>query len=315
MIVIWAIALVAGTVVAAASSRRAVAGALDIAEDLGLSKGFVGVTLVAIGTDLPEIANSISASITGHGDLNVGTGAGSALTQVTLIVAILIVAAPAIVRSPSSEDREFVLPVGAITACAAVPFAFLIRDDFLSRVDGLLLVLVWAVSMLFVRRWQRTDELVAATADGLAGRDVAAVLGWLALVGGSATLVVRAFVEITDVVGVPELIASTIVLALGTSLPELVVDLTAIRRGATALAIGDLFGSSLVDMSLSIGIGPVFRGTEVSSAAAVSVLLVGVGVAAATLAWRSVPRRPAIAATTFFGIYAVTTAAILLATT
>ncbi len=112
------------------------------------------------------------------------------------------------------------------------------------------------------------------------------LLGWLAVVAGSATLVVQAFVRISDDIGVPELVASTVVLALGTSLPELVVDWTALRRGAAALAVGDLFGSSLVDASLAIGIGPLIRPTVVSGQAVSSVLVVAAGVAAATLIWR-----------------------------
>ena len=98
----------------------------------------------------------------------------------------------------------------------------------------------------------------------------------------------QSFVRISDGLGVPELVAGTVVLALGTSLPELVVDWTAIRRGAAALAVGDLFGSSLVDASLAIGIGPMIRPTAVSDQAVSSVLVVAAGVAAATLSGDSV---------------------------
>lgn len=311
MIVLWLVALVGGMAVAAIASRRAVGAALQIADGLGVSRGLIGVTLVAIGTDLPEIANSISASVTGHGDVNVGNATGSALTQVTLILAILIVAAPALVSTSEAADRQLVLLVGGLTVVATVIIAIVIRDGVLSRLDGALLVAIWAVSMTVISRWQRPDHVAASAGADLRLADVLAALGWLALVGLAATVVVRAFVELADAFGVPELVASTIVLALGTSLPELVVDWTAIRRGAAAMAIGDLFGSSLVDASLAIGIGPLIRSTEVSAEAVGTTLIVAVGVAAATIVWSLGPRRPRAMAALAFGTYAITTAAIV----
>lgn len=77
MVALWLPALVVGIAGAAAGSRRAVTGALAIADGLGVSKGLVGVTLVALGTDLPEIATRISASVTGRADLNVGDSTGA----------------------------------------------------------------------------------------------------------------------------------------------------------------------------------------------------------------------------------------------
>ncbi|MFW2336031.1 sodium:calcium antiporter [Ilumatobacter sp.] len=286
MIVVWAIALVGGIVAASYASRRAVDRALDIADRLDLSTGLVGVTVVAIGTDLPEIANSISSSVTGHGDVNVGNATGSTLTQITLILAILALRFPAL-RTAGREDRRGVeLPIGLLTVGATLLIAVLILDEHLSRTDGALLVGVWVVGMLLVNRWQRTSHLLTNDSSRRGKLGMWRLLGWLAVVAGSATLVVQAFVRISDDIGVPELVASTVVLALGTSLPELVVDWTALRRGAAALAVGDLFGSSLVDASLAIGIGPLIRPTVVSGQAVSSVLVVAAGVAAATLIWR-----------------------------
>jgi cation:H+ antiporter len=96
-------------------------------------------------------------------------------------------------------------------------------------------------------------------------------------------VVVRSFVNLTEFFAVPELVASAIVLALGTSLPELVVDLTAIRHGAASLAIGDLFGSSLVDATLALGSGPAIRATVVSSDAVLTCVIAAAGVAAASV--------------------------------
>lgn len=303
-IALWLAALVAGIAVAAHASRRAVGAALDISDQLGVSSGLVGVTLMAIGTDLPEIANSISASVTGHGDLNVGDSTGSTLTQVTLVLAILAFASPTLLTTDGPGERRLVVPTGIMTVAATLVIALVITDGVLGRRDGALLVSIWAISMVVVGSIHRTDRVdQSRTARAGVGRSAAVVITWLAVVAAAATLVVRAFVELTDAVGVPELVASTVVLALGTSLPELVVDWTAIRRGAAALAYGDLFGSSLVDASLSIGIGPILRPTPVSADAPITVLVVAAGVAMATVVWWLASRRVRVMAWALLAVY------------
>lgn len=313
MTVVWALLLIGGVAIAAFGSRRAVVGALEVADGLGISTGLVGVTLVAIGTDLPEIANSISASLTGHGDLNVGDSTGSALTQVTLVLAILALATPMLANPAEDGERSLFVPIGAMTVAATLVIALLVNDGQLGRVDGLLLVTIWAIGMVAVTRWQQASHVATTTTrPPHLGRSLGVTLGWLGLVAAAATLIVQSFVQITDRLGVPELVASTVVLALGTSLPELIVDWTAVKRGATALALGDLFGSSLVDSSLSIGIGPIFNPTAVSSEAVGTVLIVAVGIALATIACRVNFTRPTVMAVSLLIIYAASTAAILI---
>lgn len=318
MVVVWIALLVVGVVGAAFASRRAVGDALTIADQLGVSKGLIGVTLVAVGTDLPEIANSISASLSGHGDLNVGDSTGSTLTQITLVLAVLLAVAPASVLASrprrgrsSAGERDVVVPVGLMTVCATLIIAVLISDGDLSRADGLVLVLLWAASMIVVSRWQRPDDPVTDRIDAGLWRCAGTLIVWLLVVAVSATAVVRAFVELTEIFGVPELIASTIVLALGTSLPELVVDWTAIRRNASALALGNLFGSSLFDATLSIGIGPTVSPTAVSAEAVWSVLIVSAGVAMATWAARPSDTPPKRMAMSLGAIYVACTVSML----
>lgn len=294
VIVLWVAALVVGVVVVAVASRRAVGAALEVADGLGVAVGIVGVSVLAIGTDLPEIANSVIASVSGHGDLNVGDSTGSALTQVTLVLAVLLLAAG---LSGESGREEWPVAVLAGTLCvvALLVLALLISDGFLGRVDGLLLVSGWVVGMLWLERRSRTAEQPRARPTVAVGAGVARTLLWLALVGLSATVIVESFLQITQALGLPEFVASSIVLALGTSLPELVVSWTAIRRGAAALAIGDLFGSSLADSTLSVGTGPVVHGTAISAEALSGTLLIAVGVAVATLVVAVVHRRRALA--------------------
>lgn len=312
MIVVWVLGLVVGVAVAAGSSRRAVGAALETSESLGISAGLVGLSIMAVGTDLPEIANSIIASLSGHGDLNVGDSTGSALTQITLILAMLMLAAGLRLDLDPSESKVAV-STGLMTTAALVALAIMLSDGMLGRVDGIVLVSAWFVSLVWMARRNRGGDHAPRVPDDRVGRAIARTLLWLSLVGVAATVIVRSFIEITDSLGVPEFLASSIVLAIGTSLPELVVDWTAIRRGAAALAIGDLFGSSLVDATLSVGIGPIIRPTAVSTQAMTGVLVIAVGVSVATLAVALVTSRRGLAGSLLavyaFGMLALVTLA------
>ena len=294
MIVLWIAGLIVGVAIAAGASRRAVGAALDVSEALGVSAGFVGMTVMAIGTDLPEIANSIMASVTGHGDLNVGDSTGSAFTQVTLILAILIIAA-GLQSDLTSTESKIAVPIGLMAVGALVVLAIFLGDGWLGRIDGVVMVALWVVAIVFLGRRSRTGDETPRAPDGRAGATMLVTIAWLGLVGLAAALIVRSFLELTEIFGVPELIASSIVLALGTSVPELVVDWTAIRRGAAALAIGDLFGATLIDSTLSVGIGPVVSPTAVSDEAMTSVLVMAIGIAVATIVVAFVTSRRAVA--------------------
>ena len=299
MVVVWTVALIGGVVLAAVGSRRAVTAALAVSERLGVSAGLVGVTVLAVGTDLPEIANSVSASVTGHGDLNVGNATGSALTQITLVLAILIVASG--FRLDLRERLDVVVTTGVATVIGLVLLVVLVGDGSLGRLDGFVLVALWLAGILLLR--QSEPGSIDRPPRSAIGLHIGTTLLWLAVVAGAATVVVYSFVELSDRFGVPEFVASALVLSLGTSLPELVVDWTAVRRGAGMLAIGDLFGSSLVDATLAAGIGPLIRSIAVSDTAVAGTIVMAAGCAAATLVAAAV-RHPPVAAALLFGVYA-----------
>jgi cation:H+ antiporter len=304
---LYGIPFVIGLVVAAVASRRAVIAAITASQAANVSAGLIGVTVLAVGTDLPEIANSIISALSGHGDVNVGDSAGSALTQVTLVLAILC--ATAVLRA----DQRVIATLGGLTVIALLLVALLLRDGVFSRLDGLLLVTSWIVGLLAARHVTAPVEVLDAAHEPVAPHLLAA-MGWLTVVAIASTIVVQSFVELTEAIGVPELVASAVVLALGTSLPELVVDVTALRRGAAALALGDLFGSSLLDATLAIGSGPVIRATTVSGNAPIACVIAAGGIAVATLVITRKPEHRHGSAALLLGTYGVATAAMILAT-
>ncbi len=278
MIAVWLLIMLIGIVGTAFASGRAVTSAIGIAEHMKIPPAVVGLTVMAIGTDLPEIANSIVASATGHGDVNLGDSMGSVLTQVTLTLGLLCLA-----RGQITTNRNFVIAVGTTTVFSVVVVRLVVDDGQFSHVDGLVLIGLWLAGTALLGQGELRERPKLSDPGGRLRRRVVSTIGWLALVGVLAVAIVESFLRIAETLGIPEFVGSFAALAIGTSLPELFVDWTAIRRGASSMAIGDIFGSSFVDATLSVGIGPAIFSSSVSSAVHAGTTLVAVGVLLATV--------------------------------
>ncbi len=265
---LWIVVLVGGLAASGLAAGKALESGQALAEAARVSPFVVGLTVMAVGTDLPEIANSIVASAAGRGDLNVGDSTGSAATQVTFVLGLLCLLRP--VRA----ERTFVASAGVFIVAALLLAASLMRDGHLSRIDGGMLLVVWLVTTYAVSRTARRSRTAQPTLFGQGvGRELTLMMAALAVVAVGAVGAVTAFGEITERLDVPEYATSFFVLSIGTSLPELLVDGRAVRRGAGAIALGDILGSSLVDSTLSLGIGPLCFPTTVSDAAASGTLV------------------------------------------
>ncbi len=278
MIALWLVLLVVCVAGTAFASRRAVDAALQVVEATPFSPALVGLTVMSIGTDLPEIANSIVSTAGGHGDINVGDSMGSTLTQITLVLGLLC-----FTSTKLSANRNFVVGVGSATFFASVIVWVFVQDGYISRFDAAVLVVFWLVgTALFGQSELRPREAVTlGTSD--VWRSIGQSLLWLGAVGGLAIGVVESFLALAEAFGIPEFIGSFVALSLGTSLPELAVDWTAIRKGAASMAVGDIFGSSFVDATLSLAAGPLIFGSLVSSDVQVGVALAAAAVAVATI--------------------------------
>ena len=258
--------LVGGLAVALVASDRAVAYTRSLAAALGAPAFIVGVALVSIGTDLPEIANSVAAHVQGEGDVNVGDSVGSTLTQYTFVLGLFpLVAVIAI-------DRLQIGLVTVLTVTGLGLTTLFVADGWLGRLDGAILVLSWVVFTVALVRLlpgHIPDEPppVAYRSRVLQAGVVLVALGF---VGFGATVAVRSLVRLAELAGVPEFVIAFFGASLGTSAPEIVVDFTALLRGAPGIALGDALGSSLVDATLSIGVGPLVAPAEVTPRLAVA---------------------------------------------
>ena len=261
----WLAIAVAGAALTFVASRRAVRYASALAAGLSVPPFIVGLTVVSVGTDIPEIANSFVAALAGHGDLIVGDTVGSVMTQITLVFGLLPFFA-----SPLPIERAQTSTVGGLTAVALAIGALLVWDGYLSRLDAALLLLMGvAFTLLALKLVPRHSEPVLPMPSRRKVLNASLVLVFLVLVAVGAAAVVKALIEISTLVGVPEYLIAFFGASLGTSLPELAVDVTALTSGKRDLAIGDIVGSCLIDATISMGAGPLIAPVAISAAFAV----------------------------------------------
>ncbi len=277
--VTWLGSVVIGFALMVVGSGRAVTYAGDLARGSRLPPFFVGMTLLAIGTDLPEIANSIVASFTDNGDINVGDSIGSAATQMTLVLGLL----PFVAASVPLGERGSPLLRGQqatawLTAGSLLLVALVVLDDHIGRIDAVVLIVVWILGSRLIYRCTRSDPQLAL-ADRVTHRValMGRLVGSAAIVGAGATLAVIGLNELAMIWGVPPFVMAFFGASIGTSLPELVVDITALRRGQGGLAVGDVLGSSFVDATLSISIGPLLFPTAIDGRLALTGAVVAAG--------------------------------------
>ncbi len=279
---LWIGAVVGGLALTVIGSRSAVTDATKLVKGTRLPPFFVGMTLLALGTDLPEIANSIVASYTNHGDVNVGDSVGSTATQLTLILGLLPFAGFAI---PLGQRGSRLLrgqqTTAWLTAISLLGVAVLVLDDHLGRLDAVLLIGVWIAGSRLVYGSTRTDPQLALEARvPNRARLIGQLLIAIVAIGAGATIAVTGVIELAELWGVPKFIVAFFGASIGTSLPEGIVAYTALRRGESALAIGDVLGSSFADATLSISMGPLLFPTVIDGDLALTATLVTAAAAA-----------------------------------
>ncbi|MFH1684727.1 MAG: sodium:calcium antiporter [Candidatus Micrarchaeota archaeon] len=263
MVVFELAVLIAGLAVISFCSEKTVEYSTHIGHSLKVPPIIIGVLLVSVGTDIPEIANSIFSSYSGHGDINVGNALGSCLTQISLILGLV-----AILGGTVMAHRRNILVLGLCATVAVGAAAITILDGQLDRTDAALLILLYivliAVSMKFViGEYGEKGIDLSMMKNNLPKTFILLVMALVGVVIG-AMLVVESVINISTVIGIPEYFVSFFVIGLGTSLPELSVELAAIKKKRFGLLIGDLMGSNITDATLALGIGPLLFPTKIS---------------------------------------------------
>lgn len=257
------ILLILGLVILLAGGKFLVDGASAVAAKFGLSAGLIGLTVVAFGTSAPELLVSINAAIKGNSDIALGNVIGSNISNISLVLGISAIVYPiSIYKSVLKTDY-------LATLLSAILFYVLAFNGLISRIEGFVLfVLLIALNIYFFKKLRVAEEDI--NEDVLKLKEQSLIKsGGLLLIGiaglyfGSDMLVDSA-VEISKMFGVSERIIGVTVIAIGTSLPELVTSIIAALKKETDIAIGNILGSNIMNILAIIGITSLISPINVS---------------------------------------------------
>ena len=230
-------------------------GACSIARRLGMPDRVAGLTIVAIGTSLPELVVSITSAAGGHADMAFGNVVGSCLANLLLILGLSAVIAPVTL---SRSTQRFEIPVSV--AATALLALFANTDGQVTLVEGVILLVAFAAVVgLAEGAGEKDAETEDADADPVAEplvfRSAIMVVLGITMLKFGADFVVDNSVEIASALGISERIIGITVVALGTCLPELVTSVVAAFRGNSDIAVGNVVGSNISNLLLVMG-GP-----------------------------------------------------------
>lgn len=287
-VVMQVVLLAVGFVLLVKGADWFVEGASKVAEKFGIPQLVIGLTIVAMGTSLPEAAVSVSAALKGSAEITIGNVVGSNILNILLILGITAAIKPvAVQKSTVRYEIPFVILVSALLVGIGY------TDHTVGRVDGIIL---WALMICYL------GYLLVMSKRGipLLGEEEAGVekpmpvwkmlvlivLGGVMIVGGS-DVAVDAATELARIFGMSERLIGLTIVAFGTSLPELVTSVTAAIKGKADIAVGNIVGSNIFNILFVVGTSALI--TPVVYAPAFLVDSV-VCIAAAVLLWLCVFR-------------------------
>ncbi len=249
--------LIVGFVVLIKGADLFVDGASGVAGNFKVSKMLIGLTIVAFGTSAPEFAVSVKSLLAGNGDIVLGNVIGSNILNILLILGTSAMFHSLQVKNNTVRKE---LPITLMITSA---FAVLLSDSLFTknainsftRGDGIILVLFFGVFMYYLISMARNkivdDEEV--TYPSMKKSIIFTLIGMVGIVVGS-NFVVDGASGLAKIIGISDRMIALTIVALGTSLPELVTSVTATRKGEYDIAIGNVVGSNIFNIGMVIGV-------------------------------------------------------------
>lgn len=246
--------LVIGFVMLVKGADWFVEGAASIADKFGIPQIVIGLTIVAMGTSAPEAAVSISAALKGSAEITIGNIVGSNILNILIILGLTsVICAISVQRTTIHYEIPMVIGVTILLAVMGL------QNNIVSRLEGIILMGCMVVYMMYLLRLAKrgtaeNEELEEYAASAPMGRLIFLVIaGIVAIVWGS-DIAVDAATAIARIFGMSERFIGLTIVALGTSLPELVTSVTAARKGNSDIAVGNIVGSNLFNIMFVVGI-------------------------------------------------------------
>lgn len=251
------LSLTAGLALLMWGADRFVHGAASAARNLGIAPLLIGLTVVAFATSAPEILVSIVAAMQKEPSLAIGNAIGSNIVNIGLVLGVT-----ALIRPIKLESATLRREMPALLAVSLLTVS-LFLDSYLSRIDGIVMLTGLVIVMIWLVRLglrsavndpiKRDFEAEIPTDVGTPVAVVWLIVGLGTLLLG-ADLLVDGAIGIAKALGISELVIGILIVALGTSLPELAVSLASALKGEYGLAIGNIVGSNIFNLLAVIGI-------------------------------------------------------------
>ena len=261
----------AGLVMLYFGAEWLVKGSINISNKFGVSQLVIGLTVVAFGTSAPELAVSVSSAMQGLSDVALGNVVGSNIVNIGAILGISAILSP-IVVSKSTIKKEVSIMIGISFLLLAI-----ILDGKIDFFDGLFLAMGIIVFTWYSYHSSKKDsDIEGIQASQILQKNIFSrsilfiVVGLLLLTGGSFLTVDNAVIIGTSL-GVSELFMGLTVVAIGTSLPELITSVVAARKGHADLSVGNIVGSNVFNIMAILGISSLISGITVSEQVLVDV--------------------------------------------
>lgn len=243
--------IIAGVFLVLWGADRMTDGAVSIAQRLNIPQIVIGLTIVAMGTSMPEFCVSLVSALKGTPDLAVGNVVGSNIFNVLLIVGVAALVAPMIIsRSTVKKDIPWAVFSSIILSAMCL-------DHDISRIDALILTIGIIAFMIYTLRAAKKGEVEQEEGEKKDYKPIVAVglvlLGMACLIFGS-NLFVDAATKVAQELHVSEGVIGLTIVAGGTSLPELATSVVAARKGQSAIAIGNVIGSNVFNTLMIVGV-------------------------------------------------------------
>lgn len=277
MDILWNLLMLAlGFVLLVKGADWFVDGAAGIANKFKIPQLIIGLTIVAMGTSAPEAAVSISAALKGSAEITIGNIVGSNILNILIILGLTAVITPvAVAKSTIRVDIPFMLGISALLLIQGL-------DGSITLLDGIVLLVVFAgyLTYLVINARKNPEQLEE---ERIKNQSIWMCLLWtaiglVAIILGS-NFSVDAASNIARILGLSERFIGLTIVALGTSLPELVTSVMAARKGNADIAIGNIVGSNIFNILFVVGLSSVIISVPFASAFIVDMIVaIGAGV-------------------------------------
>jgi cation:H+ antiporter len=233
-------------------SELLIDNSIIIAAKLNLSKIFIGSTIVALGTSLPEIVVSIIANINGNTNIAIGNIVGSNITNISLILGILLLFRSVYI----GKDNKVIFHL-LFLSLLTILFYFLLRNGSISIFSGLMLIFLFIIYMILSIIF--FNDIKEEIDDVDSEFPIFKIIIGVVLIYFGSNLFIDGAIGISLKLGISDLIIGMTVVALGTSAPELIVSINSLLKKQVDVSIGNIIGSNIINIVFAVGLSSIIK--------------------------------------------------------